>query len=180
MADKTEDEVNELPAEFLEIILEKLLFLQNPPESFKDATNRIVIDGETYLVNVMEKLKLGEYVAVDTVLKADKHDYASILAILCRKEGEPYDSKFEAEEFERRKELFERQSIVDILPIITFFLKCYIVSGKHSQLYSLVEEELNRIQQNIRTSGKIGAFKRLRLNLQVKKLQKLLKSIKSS
>ena len=49
----------------------------------------------------MEKLKTGEFVAIDTILKSDPHDYISIFAVLCRKDGEIYDSKFEAEEFDK-------------------------------------------------------------------------------
>lgn len=177
LTNRTQDEINELPAEFLDALLTHLIFLTTNPD-VGEATNKIKIDGEVYMVNVMEKLKLGEYVAVDNVLKADSSDYASILAILCRKEGELYDSKFEAEVFEKRKEMFENQPVTKILPIIGFFLNLFIVSEKHSQLYSAVEEGINLIQQNIDNSQKIGAFKRLSLNWQMKKLRKSLKSIK--
>lgn len=171
------DEINALPAEFLDTILTHLLFLTTTPE-VGEASNKIMIDGETYVINIMEKLKLGEYVAVDSVLKADKHDYASILAILCRKEGEIYDSTYEAEVFDKRKEMFEKQPVTNILPIIGFFLNLYIISEKHSQLYSLVEEGINLTQQNIDSLEKIGVSKRLSLNWQMKKLRKSLKSIK--
>lgn len=177
LTNKTDDEINELPAEFLDTILTHLIFLTTTPD-VGEATNKIVIDGVEYSINVMEKLKLGEYVAVDNVLKADASDYASMLAILCRKEGEIYDSKFEAEEFEKRKEMFEKQPVTRILPIIGFFLNLYIISKTPSQLYSQVEEGINLIQQNIDSSQKIGASKRLYLNWQMKKLRKSLKSIK--
>ena len=177
LTNRSEDEINELPAEFLDIILTHLVFLVTTPEVGEE-TNKIEIDGVEYSINIMEKLKLGEYVAIDNVLKADSSDYASILAILCRKEGEAYDSRFEAEEFEKRKEMFEKQPVTSILPIIGFFLNLYIVLGKHSQLYSLVEEGINHIQQNIDNSQKIGVSKRLSLNWQMRKLRKSLKSIK--
>ena len=177
LTDKSEDEINELPAEFLDTILTHLIFLTTTPE-VGEASNKIIIDGETYFINIMEKLKLGEYVAVDNVIKADKSDYASILAILCRKEGEIYDSTYEAEVFDKRKEMFEKQPVTNISPIIGFFLNLYIISEKHSQLYSLVEEGINLTQQNIDSLEKIGVSKRLSLNWQMKKLRKLLKSIK--
>lgn len=177
LTNRSEDEINDLPADFLDIILTHLVFLVTTPEVGEE-TNKIEIDGVEYSINVMEKLKLGEYVAVDNVLKADSSDYASILAILCRKEGEVYDSRFEAEEFEKRKEMFEKQPVTRIMPIIGFFLNLYIVLGKHSQLYSLVEEGINHIQQNIDNSQKIGVSKRLSLNWQMRKLRKSLKSIK--
>lgn len=179
LADKTIDEVNELPAEFLQVIMEKLSFIEKEPEA-KEPTNKIEISKETYQINYMEKLKTGEYVSVDNILKADSNDYASILAILCRKEGEIYDSKFEAELFEERKKMFEEQPITKILPIVGFFLNLYILLVTPSQLYSQVEEELNHIQKSIKTSTEIGVFKKRSLNSQVKKLQKLLKSNKNT
>ena len=179
MTDKTIDEVNELPAEFLQVIMEKLSFIEKEPE-VKEPTNKIEISKETYQINYMEKLKTGEYVSVDNILKADSNDYASILAILCRKEGEIYDSKFEAELFEERKKMFEEQPITKILPIIGFFLNLYMMSVIPSQLYFQVEEELNHIQKSIKTSTEIGVFKKRSLNSQAKKLQKLLKSSKNT
>lgn len=177
LTDKSKDEINQLPAEFLNSILTKLSFLATEPEVGKPS-NKITIDGEEYSINVMEKLKLGEYVAVDAVLKNNKYDYASMLAVLCRKKGEIYDSKYEAEIFEDRKKMFEEQPVIKILPIISFFLHLYTTSEMFSQLYSKVEEAINLTQKNIKTSDRIGAFKKLYMNWQMKKYRKLLKSIK--
>lgn len=177
LTDKTRDEINELPAEFLEIILTHLSFLTTAPK-VDEPSNKITINGETYAVNVMEKLKVGEYVAVDTILKNDRHDYASILAILCRKQGEVYDSKYEAEIFEDRKKMFEEQPVIKILPIVNFFLQLYATSEIPSLLSSKVENAIDHIQQNIATSDRIGVFKKYYLNWRMKKLRKSLKSIK--
>lgn len=179
LANKSIDEVNSLPAEFLEVIMDKLSFVTTEPEQ-KEPTNKIEINGETYQINFMEKLKTGEYVSVDNIIKSDRNDYASILAILCRKDGEIYDSKFEAELFEERKKLFEEQPVTKILPIVSFFLNLYILSVIPSRLYSEVEEELNHIQKSIKTSTEIGVFKKRSLNSQVKKLRKLLRSSKNT
>ena len=171
------DEINELPMDFVESIMGHLMFLQTKPEERK-STNKIEIDGELYVINVMEKLKVGEYVAVDTVMKADKHNYAAILGILCRKQGEVYDSRYEAEVLNDRIAMFERQPITNILPLVGFFLNLYIVLERHSQLYSLVEEGINLTQQNIESLENLGVSKRLSLNWQMRKLRKSLKSIK--
>lgn len=176
---KTVDEINQLPAEFLEILLEKLAFLQTKP-TIAEPSNKVIVDGEEYMINVFEKMKTGEYVASDTILKGDKHDYASLLAVLCRKKGELFDSKFEAEVFEKRREMWGKQPVVKILPIVNFFLQLWYVQGMNSQLYSQVEEAVNHIQQNIDNSPKIGAFRRLYLNWRMKKLRKLLKSNKNT
>ena len=177
LTNRSIDEINELPSDFLDTILTHLLFLVTTPE-VGEPSNKIKIDGEEYIINVMEKLKLGEYVAVDNAIKADKSDYASILAILCRKQGEVYDSKFEAETFEKRKEMFEKQPVTKILPLVGFFLNLYIVLERHSQLYSMVEEGINLTQQNIESLENLGVSKRLSLNWQMRKLKKSLKSIK--
>lgn len=176
--DHTRDEIDQLPINFTDKLLNELSFLKEQPK-YGDASPKIEIDGEEYCINVMEKLKTGEYVAIDTILKSDPHDYISILAVLCRKNGEIYDSKFEAEVFEDRQKLFAKQSIIKIMPLISFFINCYIVRMTHSQLYSEVEEGLNLIQQNIDNSENLGVFKRRSLNSQMKKLRKLLKSNKS-
>lgn len=176
--DHTRDEIDQLPINFTDKLLNELSFLKEQPK-YGDASPKIEIDGEEYCINVMEKLKTGEYVAIDTILKSDPHDYISILAVLCRKNGEIYDSKFEAEVFEDRQKLFAKQSIIKIMPLISFFLSLYILRMTHSQLYSEVEEGLNLIQQNIDNSENLGVFKRLSLNSQMKKLRKLLKSNKS-
>lgn len=174
---KTIDEINELPIAFVEILMDKLSFLQESPKE-KEPSNKIKVDGETYIINIMEKLRTGEFIAVDSVLKDDKYDYASILAILCRKEGEIYDSKFEAELFEDRRKMWERQPITSILPLIAFFLSLYIMLETPSQVSSLVEVELNRIQKDIETLRKDGALSALSTKLLKRKLKKLKKSIK--
>ena len=176
--DHTRDEIDQLPINFTDKLLNELTFLKEQPK-YGDASASIEIDGEKYSINVMEKLKTGEFVAIDTILKNDPHDYISILAVLCRKQGELYDSKFEAELFDERQKLFAKQPIMKIMPLISFFLSLYIVRKTHSQLYSEVEEGLNLIQQNIDNSENLGVFKRLSLNSQMKKLRKLLKSNKS-
>lgn len=176
---KTVDEINQLPAEFMQILLEKLSFLEKKPE-IAEPSNKIIVNGEEYMINIFEKMKTGEYVASDAVIKGDKHDYASILAILCRKKDEVYDSHFEAELFEKRREMWGKQPVVKILPIVNFFLQLWYVQGMNSQLYSQVEEAVNHIQQNIANSPKIGVFKRLYLNWRMKKLKRLLKSSKNT
>ena len=176
---KSMDEINALPMELTELLMNKLLFLQENPKDI-EPSNKVKIDGEEYIINVMEKLKTGEYVTIDTILKGDKYDYASILAILCRKDGEVYDSKFEAELLEKRVKMYEEQPITKILPLIGFFFNLYMTLRIPTQLYSEVEEELNHIQKLIETSEKLGVFRKRYLNWQMRKLRKLLKSSKNT
>ena len=175
LIDKDRDYIMSLPSEFLESILNKMSFLQTSPKT-KEPSNKVTIKGETYIVKTMEKLKTGEYVSVDTVIKNDPHNYAAIMAILCRKDDEVYDSKYEAEILEDRIKFWEEQPVTEILPVVSFFLTCYMALEIPSQLYSKVEEAITHIQQNINSSDKIGVFKRCYLNWQMKRLRKSLKS----
>ena len=173
------DYINSLPAAFLDEIMTHLVFLQTSPK-IGEPSNKIEIDGETYQVNIFEKLKTGEYVSFDMAMKADKHDYSTFMAILCRKEGEKYDSHYEAELFDSRKKMFGRQPVTKIMPIVNFFLNLWFVSESHSLLYSKVEEAISLTQRNIENSDKIGVFRRFYLNWQMRKLRRSLKSSNST
>lgn len=81
LTNRTVDEVNSLPVDFIEIIMEKLLFMQEPIKEEKP-TNKIVIDGETYFINIMEKLKFGEYVSADSVLKNGPAQLCSVIGYI--------------------------------------------------------------------------------------------------
>lgn len=179
LCDKTVDEVNALPSEFLDLILEKLAFIQTQPEQ-QEPTNKIKINDETYSIHFENQLKTGEYIAADTVLKNDKNNIALLLAILCRKDDEMYDSKFENEVVPEREKMFEQQPVMNILPIAAFFLTLFGQSATLTLLYSKVEEAINHIANNIETSDKVGAFKRLYLKWRITRLQKSLKSISST
>lgn len=178
MCGLSEDEVNSMPVDFLERIMAHLTFLQTKPED-KEPSNSIVIDGEKYTVHTENKLRTGEYIASDTAMKGDKHNYAAILAILCRKEGEVYDSHFENEILEDRIKLWEKQPVVNILPIIGFFLELYIVLQMPTLLSSKVEEALDLTRKDIETLQKNGEISKRCMKSQMKKLKKLEKYINS-
>lgn len=179
LCNKTVDDVNALPIEFTEKLLEKMLFIEEKPKE-QEPKNEVMINGEKYFINIMEKLKTGEYIAFDTALKADPHDYASMLTILCRKQGEAYDSKFEAEVFDDRKKLWEEQPLMNILPLIGFFFNLYIALQIPTQLSSEVREGIKSIRESIMTSrenGELSVFSTKRLMRKLKKLEKSLNSI---
>lgn len=176
---KTEDEVNELPIEFANILLDKLSFVGSTLDWGKPS-NSIEIDGEKYTIHFENQLKTGEYVASDSVIKSDKHNYAAILGILCRKENEIYDSHFENEVLPQRIELFERQPITKILPLIGFFLQLSLLYMNNTQLFTQAEAVLNHIRKHYETSIRNGRWWELCTLLQTKKLLRLLKSIKST
>ena len=178
LCDKTIDEVNALPMEFTEKILTNLLFLQERPIEEK-ANNKVVIDGEEYSINYMEKLKTGEYIAVDSVLKSDKHNYAAILGILCRKKDETYDSKFENEVLEERIRMWENVPMMKVMPLVSFFLQLYITLQAPTLLSSEAQEGINLIRENIQNSVKNGEISKRSMRSVMKKLRKLEKCINS-
>lgn len=178
LIDKDKDYIMSLPAEFLDIILSKLSFLSVQPEIDDNPTNKIVIDGVEYHIDIQSKLKTGEYVAVDTVMKADKNNLAAVLAILCRKDGELYDSKFENEILDGRIKLFEQQPMVHIFPLLSFFIDCCIASQAVTLSYSKVEEAINHTAESIKNSAKNGVLSRLSTTYATIKLRKLKKSLK--
>ena len=178
LTNHTEDEINMLPLDFLEEIMGYLSFITQPiPE--QEPRNWVDIDGERYTVHSENKLKTGEYIASDTALKGDSHNYAAILAILCRKDGELYDSRFEAEVLENRIKLFEEQPVVNILPIVSFFLRLYIISTAPTLLSLKAQEAIDLTAKDIETSAKNGEITRHSMRSAMKKLRKLRKSINS-
>lgn len=172
----TEDEINMLPLEYLEEIMEKLNFLSSLPKE-EEPRNWCEINGERYSVHTEQKLKTGEYIASDTALKGDKHNYAAIMAVLCRKDGELYDSHFENEVLEGRIRLFEEQPITKILPIIGFFLRLYLTSMSPILLSSKARELVDLTRKDIETLQRSGELSRHSTKSLMKKLRKLEKSI---
>lgn len=171
-----EDDINAMPLEFTEKIINKLSWLSTTPE-YGEPSNKITIDGVDYIVNVQEKLKTGEYIALDTAIKQDRHNYALMLAILCRKEGEIYDSKFENEILPERVKLFEKQPMIKVMQIIHFFINCFMILNVPIQLYSQVEEAINLTQSHLETLKRNGGQSTHYIKSQMKKLKKLRKSI---
>lgn len=178
LTDHSIDEINNLPLDFVDKLLNELTWLHETPK-FGEPTNKVEINGEKYIVNVQEKLKVGEYIAVDTIIKGDKYNYSGILAVLCRKEGEIYDSKFENEVVGERMKMWEKVPVVKVMPLISFFLSCWLLSQRNIQLSSMVEEAISLTQQDIENSHKNGDLSKHSMKSLMRKLKKLQKSIKS-
>lgn len=178
MTDRTKDEINELPIEFTDSLLRKMYWLHEQP-NFGKPSNKITVDGVQYTVHNENEMKFGEYVALDTALKGDKHNYAAMLAILCRKDGEIFDAKFENEVLPSRIEFWKNVSVMKVMPIVSFFLELSSMSLQVSQLSLEIQEGINHILKHIETSKRNGVFSALYTKWQVRKLKKLQKSIKN-
>ena len=175
---KEKKEIDELPTEFFQNIMEAISFVYEKPET-GEPTSKIEISGETYQINFTEKLKTGEFVDSQTALEGDKHNYALLFAILCRKAGETYNDDFIANVLPDREKMFEEQPITNILPLVGFFLQLWTQSSLFTLLFSKVEEAIDQLAENIKSSPKIGIGKRCYLKWRMKKLKNSLQSVKS-
>lgn len=168
-----------LPSDFANTIMAHLLFLNEPLKEEPKA--EVEINGDIYKINYMEKLKFGEYTDANTVMANDKFDYASLLAILCRRDGEVYDDDYIADHIEKRTEMWNNQPITKVYPLITFFLTLHAMSGKHLEQYlTTTEDQLLQLVRDIKNSAKRGDGLKLSMTSRMKvwwKCRKLEKCI---
>ena len=178
LSDIEVDEVNKYPALVVEKVMDNLQFLS---ETITDkSSNKIEIDNITYQVNYLEELKFGEYVDVNTILDADKSNFPAILGILCRKEGEIYDDNYISTELTKRIEMFGKQPVSKVYPIINFFLTLSLTSENNMKPFlETLKDQASLIVTHYINSLKNGDGRKHFLNWRMRKLQKLLKSIKS-
>lgn len=104
----------------------------------------------------------------------------AILGILCRKENEQYDDDFIAKKLNDRIEMFKKQPMTKIQPLIGFFLHLYLILETTTQPF--LEKQithLNHILTHTEDSLKHTLGRRRYLSWQMIKLWKLKKSLKS-
>lgn len=178
---KSKKELRQMPSEFIETMLVHLQFMNTKLEA--EPSSQIDIDGKIYKINYTEKLKFGEFVDVETLIKEDKYNWAAILAMLCRLEGEVYDDDFIADKLDGRIKMYEELPINKTLQLINFFLKLklrYITYSLRSSTLKEGKEEVESLVQSIRDSLKDGAGTRLNsiyAKIELKKLEKQLRCI---
>lgn len=179
LTDKDKEIIKQLPMDFIDKIMVRLLFLNEPIKC--NDSNKITIDGEEYLINHMEQLKFMEYVDVNTLLEHDKLNYAGILSILCRKNNEEYNDDYINNILQTRLEMFEKQPVTNIMPLIGFFL--LLSNSFEARLQSYLTEgkyQINQLLKDIGDSLKNMGFKKYYMiwqMIRLKKLQKLANSI---
>lgn len=180
-AQKSKKELRQMPSEFIETMLVHLQFMNTKLEV--EPSSQIDIDGKIYRINYTEKLKFGEFVDVETLIKEDKYNWAAILAMLCRLEGEIYDDDFIADQLDERIKMYESLPIDRALQLINFFLKLklrYITYSLRSLTLKEAREAAESLVQSIRDSLKDGAGTKLNsiyAKIELRKLEKQLKCI---
>lgn len=180
MLNKTKEEVQQLPSKVLTLFYQNLNFFKAEPRTESD--NKLTINDELYVINDKDNMKVGEYADFNEILQYDRNNYAYMLAILCRKEGEVYDDKFIAEKLNKRKEMFENIPVTEALKTVNFFFQKFISLKTNTMNYStaLKEEVENLIAESIKDLRKNGGFfkpSNLRAIMKLRKLQKRIKSI---
>ena len=176
MTGQDEDYINSLPASFVETLMTHLIFLNDNPRTYDNTSSQIKIGNDLYSIHFLEELKFGEYVEVNESIKNDPLDYSSILAILCRKDGEAFDEDYVANKFKMRKEMFQKQPVTEILPLIGFFLKLFLLSKANSQgCLTELESATNQLIMHTNSSVSNGDGEKHSLSWRMRTTQKLKK-----
>ena len=171
--------INQMPTDLFESVIERLKWIKETPD--QTPSQSVEISGETYTINVMEKLKVREYIDLNTVIENDRFNYSMIFAILCRKQGEEYDEEFIADKLPDRLEMFEQMNCVDGMKLIAFFLTCFIeleTRSRNSLVVKAIKEDAQKLVKSIKNSRKLGVFSTVLHLPQIIKLRKLEKSLK--
>ena len=173
--------INQMPTDLFESVIGRLKWITEQPD--QTPTQSVEISGETYTINVMEKLKVKEYLDLNTVIENDKFNYSMIFAILCRKQGEEYDEEFIADKLPDRLEMFENMNCVDGMKLIAFFLTCWVeleTRSQNSLVVQAIKEDAQKLAKSIRSSLKPMDYitpSRVRQILTLRKLEKSIKNI---
>ena len=173
--------INQMPTDLFESVIGRLKWITEQPD--QTPSQSVEISGETYTINVMEKLKVKEYLDLNTVIENDKFNYSMIFAILCRKQGEEYDEEFIADKLPDRLEMFEQMNCVDGMKLIAFFLTCWVeleTRSRNSLVVRAIKEDAQKLVKSIRSSLKPMDYitpSRVRQILTLRKLEKSIKNI---
>lgn len=173
--------INQMPTDLFESVIGRLKWITEQPD--QTPSQSVEISGETYTINVMEKLKVKEYLDLNTVIENDKFNYSMIFSILCRKPGEEYDEEFIADKLPYRLEMFEQMNCVDGMKLIAFFLTCWVeleTRSRNSLVVQAIKEDAQKLVKSIRSLLKPMDYitpSRVRQILTLRKLEKSIKNI---
>ena len=183
-----------LPVELYESIMSNFSFVIEPMPSLTPS-NRITYNGINFIINDRELLRVKEYEDAELVLRTDRFDYPSLLAILCREVtgiktdhvtgksyevNEVYDSEFANKKFDGRREMFANMPITKVMPLITFFFLRGMEYSNYSQMsIQTIAHQLEELVGNMEDSLKSMGLRKLFMIRQMMTLRKLKKSIKS-
>lgn len=104
------------PTQLFEIVSNAIQFIF---DNDFEPVNKVVVDETEYFISFSDKLTLGEWVDIDSIIKSDSDTKLSeMLAVLCR----PIEEKYNPDFLDERKKIFQSLSCDKVLPLISFFL----------------------------------------------------------
>ena len=188
------DKYDVLPVELYNSIMSNFSFVLEDMPQWKPS-NHLSYNGNEFVVNTMEALKVKEYEDAEMILRNNIYDYPSLLAVLCRKVtgtktdnvtglswevNEVYDYEFANKLFDARREMFAKMPITKVMPVISFFLLRGLECNNLSQnSITTLAHQLDEVVGNMLDSiNSMGLRKWLYLP-QMIKLKKYKKSINS-
>lgn len=145
------------------------IFKDDPPE----ACPYIEIEKTKYLINVEDRLSLGEWVDLDEVQKKGENILSNILSIVCRPAGEKYNYQNN----ETRREMFAALPVSKVLGVLAFFLHSKNEYDKRTEAYSKLMQAVGLLPKDIKTLSKNGVGIRLLLTWRGIKYYVLMKLI---
>ena len=184
-----------LPVELYESIMSNFAFLIEDMPVMKPS-NELYYNDIHFVINFMESLKVKEYEDADMVLRNNRYDYPSLLAILCREckgkktdhitgqtylINEDYDTEFANHIFDARREMFAKMPMTKVMPLISFFLLKGLESNNHFQnSISIIARQLKEAVENMQdllNSKGLGKWWYLPQMIKLRKYKKYIHNI---
>ena len=189
------EKIDLLPAELYEHLLAQLAFIVNDPLDYKPS-KYLNYQGNTFLINDMESLKVKEYKDADSIMRSNNYDYPSLLAVLCRlKTGnkhdnvtgmnwdvnEDYTEEFANKIFDARRHMYAEMPVRTAMPLIAFFFIKSLQSQRLFQNFLTTQgHQLRDTVVNIENSLKsmdLSIWSKARANMTLRKLKKQIDAI---
>lgn len=140
-----------------------------------EPVNNVVVDETEYFISFSDKLTLGEWVDIDSIIESDSETKLSeMLAVLCRPIGEKYNPDLT----EERKKLFQSLPCDKILPLVSFFL---LKKRKSEEILShclTVMDQANRFLKDTKSFAQSGVGIKLFPTWQMIRYYFLMRSLK--
>lgn len=142
--------LREWPAEIFNLIYDTLGFIFKDEELPVSAV--LEKDGRTWMVNVEDKLSLGEWIDAEEAQKGIK-PLTGTLAVVCRPVGEKYDMHLT----EERENFFAALTVEEVKPLLGFFLHCNNVLEERTHVYGNLAQIVQTLPKGIKSLRKLGA-----------------------
>lgn len=147
----------ESPAQVFNIVFETVKWIFEVNFEGIKPKDELEIDGKIYTYGKSENITLREWVDIDTILSKfpDDKKFSGVMAVRIRENGAEYSEK-ESEQIEDRISFWKGQKVVDVMPIINFFLLKEKMLLTNFQSYSMAVQIAQVQMERINNSLKNG------------------------